>query len=148
MAPMVAFQRAMLTGSQRAMTEAMEFQRSMAHAMVDAAESGEAIQRGGLEMLRMMTTTYMTAMGSMGMDRPGTEAADRWTRTVDEGFDSVRHNQDAMLEAMEAAMEAGVGAYDEMADSYLEMYAEGVDSMLEMAAAAEEEPTRVTVAPE
>ena len=145
---MFAFQRAMLTGSQRAMTEAMEFQRGMAHAMVDTVESSEAVQRGGLEMLRMMTTTYLSAMGSMGMGRSGTEAADRWAATVDEGFDSVRHNQDAMLEAMEAAMEAGADAYDEMADSYLEMYTEGVESMLGTMATDEGEPTRVTVAPE
>ena len=148
MAPMFELQRAMLTGSQRAMTEAMEFQRDMAHAMVDTVESGEAVQRGGLEMLRMMTTTYMTAMGSMGTGRSGREAADRWTRTVDEQFDSVRHNQEAMLEAMEAAMEAGADAYDEMADSYLEMYTDSVESMLGMTAAAEGEAAQVTVTPE
>lgn len=148
MAPAFELQRAMLTGSQRAMTEAIEFQRSMAHAMVDTVESGEAVQRGGLEMLRMMTTTYLTAMGSMGTDRSGTEAADRWTATVDEQFDSARHNQEAMLEAMESAMEASADAYDEMADSYLEMYAESVESMLGMTAAAEEEAAHVTVMPE
>lgn len=148
MAPMFELQRAMLTGSQRAMTEAMEFQRNVAHAMVDSVESGEAVQRGGLEMLRTMTTTYLTAMGSLGTGRSGTGAVDHWTATVDEQFDSVRRNQEAMLEATEAAMEAGADAYDEMADSYLELYTEGVESMLGMSAAAEGEAASVTVTPE
>lgn len=145
---MFELQRAMLTGSQRAMTETVEFQRSMAHAMVDTVERGEAVQRGGLEMARVMTNTYLTAMGSMGMGGRGTEAADRLAETVDEGFDSARHNQEAMLEAMEAAMEAGADAYDEMADSYLELYTESVESMLGMSAAAEGEAAQVTVTPE
>ena len=122
-------QRQAIEGSQQAIEQTIESQQRANAMLLDSIGSTEDAQQQGFDLTRSVMHSYLDAFEA---SVPGTdEAVAEIRQTVDEQFDQLEANHTEAFETVEAELESGVDASNDVLAEQLEVLTEQLDLLAE-----------------